>query len=299
MSLGIGLGLVCAVASAFGGNLSFLFKHRGAVASPDVDIRQPLRSVVDLFRSKWWTIGWAISVVAFLLHVGALSLLPLSLAQAVISGGFVLLAVLAERYFGFSLGRRQWVGVGLVASALALLGVTAHSESGSSADYSVAAMLLFEGAAILAGLGLIFSHRFGRARAQRGVLLGTAAGLGFGVSDIALKAVSGDITGGLHWIVLAACAGIAAFFASARSLQVGEGVAVIAVTTIAANMSTILAGVVVFGDPMGRDALEVAARTAGFVLVLTGAVLMPAPAQAADAIKDDTGADVDVAASRA
>jgi multidrug transporter EmrE-like cation transporter len=299
VSLGVGLGLVCAVASAFGGNLSFLFKHRGAVASPDVDISHPLRSVADLFRSKWWTIGWAIAVVAFLLHVGALSLLPLSLAQAVISGGFVLLAVLAERYFGFSLGRRQWVGVGLVASALALLGVTAHSESGSSAHYSVAAMLLFEGAAILAGLGLIYSHRFPRVHAQRGVLLGTAAGLGFGVSDVALKAVSGDIAGGLHWIALAACAGIAAFFASARSLQVGEGVAVIAVTTIAANMSTILAGVVVFGDPMGRDALEVAARTAGFVLVLTGAVLMPAPAQAADAIKDDTGADVDVAASRA
>jgi hypothetical protein len=59
-------------------------------------------------------------------------------------------------------------------------------------------------------------------------------------------------------------------------------VAVIAVTSIAANMSAILAGVLVFGDPMGRDALEVAARTAGFVLVLTGAASMPAPARAAD-----------------
>ena len=258
------------------------------MAAPDVDIRQPLRSIADLFRSKWWTIGWAISVVAFLFHVAALSLLPLSLAQAVISGGFVLLAVLAERYFGFSLGRRQWVGVSLVAVALALLGITARSHSGSSADYSLAAMLLFEGAAILFGLGLIFSHRIRRARAQRGVLLGAAAGLGFGVSDIAIKAVSGDVVGGLHWIALALCAGIAAFFASARSLQVGEGVAVIAVTSVAANMSAILGGVVVFGDPMGRDALEVAARTAGFVLVLTGAILMPAPARAADAMKDDS-----------
>jgi drug/metabolite transporter (DMT)-like permease len=269
------------------------------VAAPDVDIRQPLRSIADLFRSKWWTIGWLVSVVAFLLHVGALALLPLSLAQAVISGGFVLLAVLAERYFGFSLGRRQWIGVTLVAVALTLLGVTARSDSGSHADYSVAAMLIFEGAAILLGLGLIFSHRFRRARAQRGVLLGAAAGLSFGVSDIAIKAISGDVGGGLHWIALALCAGVVGFFASARSLQVGEGVAVIAVTSVAANMSAILAGVVVFGDPMGRDALEVAARTAGFVLVLTGAVLMPAPARAADAIADDSEGSVDVAASPA
>jgi drug/metabolite transporter (DMT)-like permease len=269
------------------------------VAAPDVDMRHPLRSAADLFRSKWWTIGWLISVVAFLAHVGALSLLPLSLAQAVISGGFVLLAVLAERYFGFSLGRRQWIGVSLVAVALALLGVTAHSHPGSSADYSLAVMLLFEGAAVLLGLGLIFSHRFGRARAQRGVLLGAAAGLGFGVSDVAIKAISGDVAGGLHWIVLAMCAAIAAFFASARSLQVGEGVAVIAVTSVAANMSAILAGVIVFGDPMGRDALEVTARTAAFVLVLTGAVLMPAPARAADAINDDGSTNVGVAVSPA
>jgi drug/metabolite transporter (DMT)-like permease len=284
------LGLLCAVASAFGGNLSFLLKHRGAVAAPDVNMRRPLQSIADLFRSRWWTIGWLTSVAAFLCHVGALSLLPLSVAQAVISGGFVLLAVLAERYFGFSLGRRQWIGVTLVAVALALLGITAHSHSGSTSEYSVAAMLLFEGAAVMLGLLCIFSHRFRRARAQRGVLLGAAAGLGFGAADVAIKAISGDVWSGLPWLLVALFAMVASFFASARSLQVGEGVAVIAVTSVAANMSAILGGVLVFGDPMGRDALEVAARTAGFVLVLAGAVLMPAPQRAAGAVKEDTGA---------
>jgi hypothetical protein len=37
---------------------------------------------------------------AWLLHVAALALPPLSLVQAVISGGLVVLAVLAERVFG-------------------------------------------------------------------------------------------------------------------------------------------------------------------------------------------------------
>ena len=74
---------------------------------------------------------------------------------------------------------------------------------------------------------------------------------------MAIKAISGDIAAGLPWLAVALFAMVVSFFASARSLQVGEGVAVIAVTSVAANMSAILGGVLVFGDPMGRDALEV------------------------------------------
>ena len=280
----LGAGLGTAIASALGTNLAFLFKHRGAVAAPDVDMHHPVRSTADLFRSRWFAIGWAIAGVAFLCHVAALALLPLSLAQAVLSGGFVLLAVLAERYFGFSLGRRQWVGVILVATALTLLGVTGQASGDDHADFSVGALILFEAAAVGLGLLLIVSHRMNRVRVQQGVLLGAAAGLGFGISDVAIKAISGDLLGGLPWIALALVAAIASFFASARSLQIGEGVSVIAVTSVAANMSAILAGVVVFGDPMGSDALEVIARAAAFVMVLGGAALMPAPVRAADAV---------------
>lgn len=281
------VGLGCAVASAFGTNLSFLYKHRGAVAAPDVDVRRPLRSAIDLFRSKWFAIGWIVAAFAFAAHVGALVLLPLSLAQAILSGGFVLLAVLAERFFGFNLGRRQWLGIGLVAVSLALLGVTGKGSGGDHSDYSLPAMILFEGLAIAVGLLLIFSHRIERMRAQHGVLLGAAAGLGFGISDVAIKALSGELEAGVTgllspWTPLIVAAGVAAFFASARSLQVGDGVAVIAVTSVAANMSAIVAGVVVFGDPLGDDAVVVAMRVVAFVLVLVAAALMPAPVRAGE-----------------
>ena len=152
------VGFACAVLSALGTNLAFLFKHRGAVAAPDVNMREPLRSAIDLFRSKWWTIGWLVAAAAFLAHVAALALLPLSVAQAVLSGGFVLLAVLAERFFGFELGRRQWVGIALVAVSLTLLAVTGKGSGDDSSDYSVPAMIIFEGAAVALGLLLIFSH---------------------------------------------------------------------------------------------------------------------------------------------
>jgi multidrug transporter EmrE-like cation transporter len=285
------VGLGCAVLSAFGTNLAFLYKHRGAVAAPDVDMRRPLRSAADLFRSKWWTIGWLVAVAAFLAHIGALSLLPLSTAQAVLSGGFVLLAVLAERFFGFQLGRRQWVGIILVALSLALLGVTGKQSGGDTSDYSLTALILFEGGGIAVGLALIFSHRIERVRAQHGVLLGAAAGLGFGISDVAIKALTDDLESGIvgllsPWSALVVIAAVGSFFASARSLQVGDGVAVIAVTSVAANMSSIVAGMVVFGDPLGDDFLIVAARLTAFLLVLLAAALMPAPVRAGEAMNE-------------
>ncbi|HZI92586.1 MAG TPA: SMR family transporter [Thermoleophilaceae bacterium] len=293
-SASIIVGLGCAVLSAFGTNLAFLYKHRGAVAAPDVDMRHPLRSTADLFRSKWWTIGWLVAVAAFVAHVGALALLPLSTAQAVLSGGIVLLAVLAERFFGFQLRRRQWIGIFLVAVSLALLGLTGEEGSGDTSDYSLTAMILFEGFGIALGILLIFSNRIERVRAQYGVMLGAAAGLGFGLSDVAIKALSDDLEGGLvgllsPWSVLIVVAAVGSFFASARSLQVGDGVAVIAVTSVAANMSSILAGMVVFGDPLGDDSLVVITRLFAFVLVLVAAALMPAPVRAGEAMKDAGG----------
>ena len=96
------LGLLLALASALATNLAFLFKHRGAVLAPPILVRHPLRSAVGLFRSRWFLVGWIVAIVAWGLHVGALSLAPLSIVQAVLSGGLVFLAVFAERFFGFA-----------------------------------------------------------------------------------------------------------------------------------------------------------------------------------------------------
>jgi hypothetical protein len=85
------------------------------------------------------------------------------------------------------------------------------------------------------------------------------------------------------WVVTAIIASVAAFFASARSLQIGDGVSVIAATTTAANLSTIAGGVIVFGESLGDGTLAVAARVCAFALVVGGAVLIPGPTRAAEA----------------
>jgi drug/metabolite transporter (DMT)-like permease len=285
-------GLLLAGLSAAVSQVGFLLRHRGAVAAPDVDMHHPLRSAIGLFRSKWWTVGYALAVVAYLLHVGALTLAALSLVQVVLAGGIVLLAVIAERFFGFELGRRQWLGVVLASVGLGLLALTGESRSGQdSADYSAVAMVAFEAALVGAGTVLILTYRVERMRSQRGVLLGVAAGLLFTVTHVAVKALSGKADTSVVEVVatpylpIAVAGGIAAFFASARSLQLGPAVPVIAVTSIAGNASAIPAGIVVFGDPLGSDAVAVAVRSLAFVLVVVAAALIPAPTRAAAAAR--------------
>jgi drug/metabolite transporter (DMT)-like permease len=291
ISLDVGLGLICALLSALGTNLAFLFKYKGAVAAPDVDMRHPVRSAVDLFRSKWWSVGWGVAAGAFALHVVALTLAPISVGQAVLAGGLVFLAVLAERFFGFELGRRQWIGIGLVAVSLALLTLTGGGGGRANSGYSLAGMIVFEGIAVGIGGLLVVSHLIERIPVQRGVLLGIAAGLGFGISDVAIKALSGDLGAGpigvlSPWTVVIVTAAVLSFFASARSLQIGDGVAVIAVTSVAANLAAILAGLAVFGDRLGHSALVIAMRLAAFALILVGAALIPAPVRAGEAIEE-------------
>ncbi len=180
------IGIFLAVACALATNLGFLLKHRGACAAPDVDWRHPLRSGVALFRSRWFAIGMGVAVVAWVFHVGAMALAPLSLVQAVISGGLVFLTVLAERFFGFKVGRRQWVGVGLTAVGLSLLAVTLPSAGSAHGGYSLAAMVAFESVLLVVGTLLVLSHKLGAPHEHHGVLLGVASGILFGVSDVAI-----------------------------------------------------------------------------------------------------------------
>ena len=55
---------------------------------------------------------------------------------------------------------------------------------------------------------------------------------------------------------------------------------------MAANLSTILAGLAVFGDRLGNDPLVIAVRLAAFALILLEAALIPAPVRAGEALEE-------------
>lgn len=277
MLVGVALALSCALAT----NVGFLLKRRGALTAPAVNARQPLRCAADLFGSRWWTIGWLVALAAWLLHIGALALAPLSTVQAVLSGGLVFLAVLAERYFGFELKRRQWAGVVVTSAGLAVIGLTSGRVSGSGA--SLAALISVEAAVFACGALLVLgSIRLDWSHRREGMALGLAAGALFGVSDVAIKFLTQAAADGVlalvsPWLLTALVAWVVSFYVSARSLQLGPGLEVIAFTSVTANAVAITGGILVFHDTVGSGSVQIVGRVLAFLLVIAGAALMPAP----------------------
>jgi drug/metabolite transporter (DMT)-like permease len=275
LELGIVLALACAAATQLG----FLCKHRGATSAPPVDARRPLKSARSLFASKWFAVGMAVAAGAWILHVAALAMAPLSTVQAVMSTGVVMLAVLGAKLFGQVVGARQWAGVAMTAIGLLMLVLTLPDSDGHSA-FAVPGLMAFEAGTLVLGVLLIAAPKLGAPAHHHGALLGGAAGVLFGVSDVSLKALTGVTGDGIMalalspWIPVAAVASVLAFLASARGFQQGDAVPVIACTSTAANLTAIVGGIVVFGDALAAGVLLVV-QLAAFAMVAAASLLTP------------------------
>jgi hypothetical protein len=225
-----------------------------------------------------------------------MAIAPLSVVQAVLAGGVVLLAIMAERTFGLQISRRQWMGITMTAVGLILLGFSLPGVQGAHSRFSLPGMIAFEGVLLLAGTLLIMGPRIGAPVQHHGFMLGAASGILFGVSDVSIKAISGMV--GAHglvglispWTMITAAASVAAFYSSAKGLQEGDAVPVIAVTGTAANVSGIVGGIIVFGDPLSGHPVGLMLECLAFALVLFAAWLTPAPVGAARIVASRTAA---------
>ena len=175
----------------------------------------------------------------------------------------------------------------MTALGLLLLVITLPATHGAHSAYSLVGMIAFEGAMLAIGAVLIGGKHLGMPDHHHGIMLGAAAGVLFGVSDIAIKALTGaDGIGGVlgsPWLAVTLMASCIAFYASARGMQEGEAVPVIAATSTAANVSCILGGIIVFGDPMPTDAVGISVQIFAFVLVVAAALVTPPRLEAAAA----------------
>jgi hypothetical protein len=277
MSVSVELGLLLALLTAFGSVAGFLYKFRGAREAPSVDMRHPIGSSVALFRSPLYALGILIALGSWGLHVGALALAPISLVQSVIAGGLVLLTVVADRMFGIAVTRREWIGVGLTAAGLAFLAATLSGVGRSAqSHYRPGTLAIYIG--VVAAVGLVLA-----ARSRKATLLAVSAGLLWAASDTSIKALSshlgslgfGVLIHPLAFVIL--IASLLGLLISARSLQLGEAVPVIALTSAAANLTTIAAGPIVFSEPLPSGHIELAIRMLAFVLVIVAAALTPPP----------------------
>ena len=254
------------------------------MVAPPIEVRPSAAQRRRFVRSRWFLVGWIVAVVAWGLHVGALSLAPLSIVQAVLSGGLVFLAVFAERFFGFHLGRRQWVGVTITAAGLVVIRLTnggandparlaerADRRRGRDLALSVA-LVRFRLAAMCFRASRAAPRRPpGRIRSR------------MSRSGRLTQAAPGPLLGLLSRPLTAMIAGVISFYTSARSLQIGEAVEVIHDHLGGRQPRRDLRRHrrLPRADRLGP--LEIGARFLAFCLVIAGAALMPAPMRCPDA----------------
>jgi drug/metabolite transporter (DMT)-like permease len=282
VSLSVQIGLLFALACAFTSILGFLLKHRGAGQAPPIEARRPVRTSLALFRARDYTIGIIVATASWGLHVAGLALAPISLVQSVIAGGLVLLTVLADRIFKHRVTRREWIGVALTAAGLAFLAAT-MSGAGEDAhsDYGTGTLALYAGLLAAGGLAAA-TFGWGNSRA-RAPIVGVGAGLLWGASDVSIKALSDSLENDGILVLIHPLAFVIATLSligltvSARSLQQGAAVSVIAATSAAANLVTIASGPIVFDEPMPDNPLGYSLRILAFGLVIVAASLTPPP----------------------
>jgi hypothetical protein len=121
------------------------------------------------------------------------------------------------------------------------------------------------------------------ALSSRAALLAVSAGLLWAASDTSIKALSSHLHGlgagvivhPLAFVIL--IASLIGLLVSARSLQLGEAVPMIALTSAAANLTTIAAGPIVFGEPLPSGSVQLVLHVLAFVLVIAAASLTPPP----------------------
>jgi hypothetical protein len=276
VELGLGLAAIAALMA----NLAGLLKHRGCQRVASVQFRRPLASAQALSRSRWFAAGWGLAAAAWLVHVAALSMAPISLVQAVVAGGAVSLAVLTQGLFGGRVENRQWLALLLGAAGLAVLAVTLPRFGDNASDFDIGAILGFEGGLALLAAGLALGHRSERLAARRGVLLATLAGTLFAFAGVAVKGLTG--TASLSpvelatWIGVIAACGVLAQYATVAALQGGGAVETLGLMGLVANAMQIVAGVVVFGDPLSAGPIGLTLQVAAFGMVCLSALLMPA-----------------------
>lgn len=283
MISGVWVGLALALTASLALNLGYLLQHRGAATAEPVTPRHPVATLHGLLASGPWLIGLGLGLTGWGLHVAALSHAPLSLVQAFVAGGLVLCVPLATGVLGHRVTTGEVAGVVLISLALAALslGVHARAHTAHLKTAPLAAYLALAGAAAVA-----LAAR-SAAPQRRAATLAASGGVLYGAADLGIKALT-DIAsrGGLAdaarspWFEAAALATAGAFFCFQRALQTGRALPVIALMTAATNLVSILGGLLVLGEPLGRRPGLAALHVCAFLLMGLAAWLL-APVQAA------------------
>ena len=263
--------LVAALCYGIAAVMQAMAVHEASNRPPDDAVGVDPGLIPRMLRQWRFVASLFLDLLGFIAQLVALRRLPLFAVQAMVASNLAVTAVFASLLMGVALSWREWLAVTGVVAGVGLLGSSAGSEGASQAG----AMFKLALIAAVAGLAVCGLAAARLRNPMRTLLLGTVAGLGYGVLGIAARVLNGFdpltlLRDPAAYAV--AAAGIVSFVFYATALEGGSVTVATAAVVLAETLPPALIGVVFLGDGT-RPGLEPAAL-AGFLLAVASAVML-------------------------
>ena len=261
------LGLAAALAAAVLYGVAAILQASGARKVASVESLDP-RVMARIMRQPTAMAALALMLVGFLLHLLAIRLVPLFLAQAGIAASLVITALLAVVLFHDRLTRTEWGAVVAVFGGLVLLATSAGSVGGTGSGGSLPVVLIAGIVTIALCAAVAVRSRSSLSTAALGLL----AGFGYAVVGISGRILP-DLTlrnlataPATYTLVLG---GSLAFFLYSLALQRGSVTLATTPMIVSQTVTPAAVGVLLLGDSVRSGWVPAAAI--GFVVTVLAA----------------------------
>ena len=267
------MAVALAFASAVVYALGTVLQQREAMAEPDANSGSA-GVLLRLARRPIWLAGVSAYGIAFGLQAAALGVGRLVVVQPILATTIVFALPLGVRLSRQRVTRREVVAAFVVTVGLGLF-LFLSDPSGGRDDAPIAEWLV-AGGAVAAAVGTLTVAGVSRAGALRAALLGTAAGLLFGLVSAltkgAVEVLQDDGFGVLaNWHLYAlALAGLVGMTLTQLSLGTGALAPAIATSSIFNPALSVLLGLTLFDEGIHQDALGSAGAVVALVAMFAG-----------------------------
>ena len=268
--------VVIALVAAFFFALGLVLQEKAASSQPESSVGAGF--LVRLAQSPVWLLGLLAQGLGFVAQAIALGIGRMVIVQPLLVATIVFSLPIARVVTKRHIRSVEWVGALIVASGLGLLLIVSKTDAG--ADDAPLARWLVVGGVCVAIAGLLFALARGRSPALRAGLLGTAAGILFGLGAALTKTTVSRFDEGvlevvLDWHVYAMIVvSAAAMWLQQAALQTGALSAAVASSMAFDPLSSIPLGIIIFDEQLHESAVGIGVSVAALGLTLFGLVLL-------------------------
>jgi drug/metabolite transporter (DMT)-like permease len=237
-----------------------------------------LSLLTHALRRGVWLAGFAFMIAAFLFQALALHFGDLSEVQPILVTELLFLVFILSTWFGYRIGPREWLGVGLASAGLA--GFLAFSSPTGGNGVPGTLGWLIVGGSCTAGMVLAVLLALRGPRWWRAAMFGAASAIGYAFTASLTKVVSHFVAADWtsifsHWQTYAlAVFGAVSVFLTQNAFHAGPIGASQAAIVLVDPLVSIVIGITLFGDNLQTIGVRGPLEALSLLLLIVGGFVL-------------------------